>query len=363
MLRFPWPPASQPTVSTSVLTPAPVRDAVPRADGAWTQRVGPLCAIPRLLDAQGIAPAPLLASLGLAPDALDDPEGRIPFATFAALLAACARRTGCAHFALMAGERTRLASTGLVGELARNCATVGDALRSIAVYHRLNAQGAAAYVMEQESTATFGYVIYAPCASHADHVYAGVLAAGVGMVRELCGPSWNPAEVLLPYAAPDDVEPYRRLFRAPLRFDSSQAALRFPADWLTHRVAGADPQRHRELERQLLALGGEGLVPRLYRSLRLLMLEGGASGDGVAQIVAMHRRTLNRRLQAEGRTFQAVLDEVRYEAARQFLEHGRLSLIEIAGTLGYAEASAFTRAFRRWSGTTPKQWRAARGRR
>jgi AraC-like DNA-binding protein len=67
----------------------------------------------------------------------------------------------------------------------------------------------------------------------------------------------------------------------------------------------------------------------------------------------MHHRTLNRRLKAEGTTFQQLLDEVRFEAACQLLDTGHIPITEIAVSLGYAETSAFSRAFRRWSGATP----------
>ena len=71
----------------------------------------------------------------------------------------------------------------------------------------------------------------------------------------------------------------------------------------------------------------------------------------------MHRRTLNRRLKAEGTTFQRVLDEVRFDIARDLLSNSNVHLDDIAATLGYAAVTPFMRTFRRWSGTTPGQWR------
>jgi AraC-like DNA-binding protein len=71
----------------------------------------------------------------------------------------------------------------------------------------------------------------------------------------------------------------------------------------------------------------------------------------------MHHRTLNRRLKAEGTTFQELLDEVRFEAACQLLDTARIPITEIAVSLGYAETSASSRAFRRWSGATPVERR------
>jgi AraC-like DNA-binding protein len=79
----------------------------------------------------------------------------------------------------------------------------------------------------------------------------------------------------------------------------------------------------------------------------------------VAKLYNLSRRTLSRRLRAEGTTFEAVLAEVRYEVACQLLGHTDMVVRDVAETLDYADAAAFTRAFRRWSGTTPARWRAA----
>jgi AraC-like DNA-binding protein len=88
-----------------------------------------------------------------------------------------------------------------------------------------------------------------------------------------------------------------------------------------------------------------------------LLVAEAVSGDEVARLLSMHRRTLNRRLREEGTTFQELLDEVRFEAACQFLDTSHIPITEIANSLGYAETSAFSRAFRRWSGASPVQRR------
>ena len=131
----------------------------------------------------------------------------------------------------------------------------------------------------------------------------------------------------------------------------------FAASTLDHRLASADPEQLRILEVQARARDDLGVVFRLRRSLRILLLAQGASADQVAKLLLMHRRTLNRRLKAEGTTFQELLDEVRFEAACQLLDRARTPITEIAASLGYAETSAFSRAFRRWSGATPLERR------
>jgi AraC-like DNA-binding protein len=177
-------------------------------------------------------------------------------------------------------------------------------------------------------------------------------------VRELCGSGWEPAEVLIPHSAPRDARHYRNLFHVLPRFDSEYAALRFRASWMDRPVLGADRERRRQAEENLAACA-PSLLQHVYRALRVQLLMGECSGNNVASALTMHRRTLNRRLQEQGTTFQHCLDQVRFEVACQLLSTSHVSLDDVAATLGYASVSPFMRTFRRWSGTTPAQWRRA----
>ncbi len=322
-----------------------------------SQRVGLLAEIPALLRELRTDPAVVAASVGLDTDGLDTLENRIPFVAMGRLLHACTVKTGCAHFALLLGQRTRLSHLGLPGQLARHSPTLGAALRTFAVYQHLNSQGMAKFLLERDGVATLGSVVYQKGAEHVDQIYDGDVAATLSIMRELCGSHWRPERVLFSHSKPTDVGPYRRFFQAPCRFDSERTALVFPASVLDHRLAGADPQQLRILEAQAQARDDFSLVFRLRRTLRTLLVAEAASGDEVAKLLSMHRRTLNRRLKAEGTTFQELLDEVRFEAACQLLDTARIPITEIATSLGYAETSAFSRAFRRWSGATPVQRR------
>ena len=107
---------------------------------------------------------------------------------------------------------------------------------------------------------------------------------------------------------------------------------------------------------------GEDFADVLRRLLRTELLRGECSVADLAEQCMIHRRTLSRRLRAEGTAFRRLSDEVRFEIACRLLLNPRMTLAQIATTLGFSEASAFTRAFRRWSGQTPTAWRAAHGR-
>jgi AraC-like DNA-binding protein len=108
---------------------------------------------------------------------------------------------------------------------------------------------------------------------------------------------------------------------------------------------------------------GAGLDPGFSADVRRVLetelLRGGCSARTIARLFAMHRRTLNRRLSAEGTGFRRVMDTVRFELACRLLADPRMTFAQVAAALKYSEPSAFTRAFRRWSGgQTPTAWRA-----
>jgi AraC-like DNA-binding protein len=275
------------------------------------------------------------------------------------LLRDAAALTECAHLGLLAGRMWHLADLGLVGDVTRNAPTVGEALRTLTVYQHLNSSGGLAFLMRRAGTVDFGYAIYHPGIVSADQFYDAVLAASFNFLRELCGPGWSASEVFLPHAAPQDAEAYRRLFKVHPRFNAEFCAVRFSESWMERRVDGCDPARRRRGLRRVQRLGAAPLVDQVFRALRILLLHGTASGDDVARMLSMHRRTLNRRLKSEGTTFQRVLDEVRFEVACQLLGDSDIALDDVAATLGYAGVSPFMRTFRRWAGTTPGRWRRA----
>lgn len=316
-------------------------------------------AVPGLARELGADPERLVRAVGLAPDDLANPDRHVPYASIVALLHQTAERTGCAHAALLAGRMWRIADLGLIGRLMALSPTVGDALRLNVVHQHLNSSGGMAFLIRRGEHVDFGYAIYHPGLSHTGEMYDALLAGGMSFLRELCGPMFVPSEVLFSHAKPADMQPYRNLFRITPRFNSDASMLRFAASWLDKALPGSDPARLRDALDEAERAGRGNLVQRVCRALRLTLLQGRNSGDEIAQMLAMHRRTLNRRLKASGTTFQAVLDEVRFEVARELLADHAIALDDIAAALGYAGVSPFMRTFRRWTGTTPGQWRRA----
>jgi len=346
---------------TAVRQLAPTRPldsaGAPSTEEGWTQRVGALYLLPGLLRELSLDPGSVLAGSGLPSSALDSPDHRIPYAAVGRLLSESARRTGRAEMGLLAGRLWTLDHMGLVGQLMRHSPTLGDALRSLAIYHRLNSEGGAVFLLEHGSAIALGYAVHQPMVDGVEHIYDTVLACGCNFIRELLGARWNPLDVVFARAQPLDPQPYRDFFRARLRFDSPRTALHLTRRMLEQPVPGADPEIRRALEAKIEAATAGDLIVRLHRALRLLLLNGDSAGDDVAQQLSLHRRTLNRRLKAQGTTFQKVLDGVRWEISRQLLGTTNISLDDVVAATGYADTSTFVRAFHRWSGTTPAKWR------
>jgi AraC-like DNA-binding protein len=347
--------------STQPHSAAGRRRAVPHASEEPTVRIGPALAIPGVLRRLGADPAKVLAEAGVDIALFDDPENLISYAARGRLLSHCVAATGCRHFGLLLCQQGGLHTLGLVGLLVKYSPDVGTALRNLVRHFHLHARGAALDLSADRDRVTFGFGVYQPQVEAIDQIGDGAVATMFNVMRALCGPDWTPVEGRFAHRKPQDAGPYRRFFQAPLRFDAEQYGLVFNADWLGHRLPEADPELRRLLQKEIDALEvrhGDEFPAQVRSVLRTALVTDHGKADQVAALFSMHSRTLNRHLNEFGTSFQQLVDEVRFAIARQMLEDSSKDVSQIAATLDYADASSFTRAFRRWSGTTPAQWRA-----
>lgn len=334
-----------------------------RAAAGSLVHVGGALEIPAVLLSLGADPAEVFAAARVDLDLFDDPDRLMTFAARGRLVKQCVAATGCRHFGLLVGQRDRLYHLGLVGLLVKYSPDVGTALRSLVRHFRLRAGGAVVTLEVEGSSAALGIELYERQSEATDQIVDATLAFEFSILRELCGAGWVPSEVRFTHMEPDDSAPFRRFFRCPLSFDTGQNTLLFDATWLDHRLPTDDRKLRDLLQKQIDALEaehGDDLPAQVRSVLRTALLTRHAQADDVAALFSMHGRTLARRLEDQGTHFQRLVDEVRFEIARQMLEQSAKDVRTIAEMLGYADASAMTRAFRRWSGTTPGLWRARR---
>ena len=327
-------------------------------------RVGIFVALPALVRSLGADPAAIAAEAGFDLEVFDDPDNIISYAARGRLVRLCAVRTGCEHFGLLLGQAGRLSWLGLVGFLVQHSANLESALLAFVRYMHHHVHGAVASFVTHGDVAFLSFDVAIPHLEGRQHTSDGALAMLFNILRTLCGREWKPLEIRFSHAKPHDIGPFRRFFRAPLRFDAEQNSIAFSADWLRHPLDGNDPDLRRLLQKQIDAAEAkrkEDFPQQVKGVLQTALLTGRGGADDIAALFSMHSRTLRRRLDDFGTTFQNLVDETRYSIASRMLEDSAMEVSEIAESFGYSDASAFVRAFRRWSGgVTPTSWRAQR---
>lgn len=189
------------------------------------------------------------------------------------------------------------------------------------------------------------------------------LAAIVSTLRQIVGARLVPREVTFRHPAPASDAPHRSFFGCPVTFAAPIDGVHFSDDQLARRTLLADDGLSAYLLAQLDELRARAPERTLVTAVRGAIADALPDGQpGKAQIarrLGMSERTLQRRLTDDGTSFQALVTEARREAAEALLRSGDHSLAEVAFLAGFSDQSAFTRAFKRWTGTTPAQWTAA----
>jgi len=192
---------------------------------------------------------------------------------------------------------------------------------------------------------------------------AGNVKPGLsGRILDLLGQPLPLVGAQFGYPAPDYHAGYATSFPCPIQFGARRNAFGFTVDWLEHRLPLADPVTHHEMRERCRLLNSEFTANQAWvtraRQLLAAQLPAAPGLEELARQMRCSPRTLRRRLSEAGTSYQALLDGVRYERARQLLERERLPIHRIAEAMGYSETASFRHAFQRWSGVSPRQFRA-----
>lgn len=238
-------------------------------------------------------------------------------------------------------------------------ASLGDALDCLIRYHRLVHDDELLMLESGDDRSRVTYRFpHQPDAPFRRVATEFALATVVRLARECTRATAGPSEIWTSF--PKDALDLAARLSAPVLYDAEVDAVWFEDAELERRLPHADPTLvdilERQMEEELPGHVGEvsGLVRRvLVERLR----HGEPSLDTVAKTLALGGRTLQQRLQDEGTTFKKELDSVREALAREYLAHRELSVPEVALLVGYGESSAFHRAFKRWTRTTPHRYR------
>lgn len=318
-------------------------------------------ALPAVLRELGQDPQVVFSAAGLSLEDVADPDKVVPFATVDELLRRSRDLTGCDHIGLLVGQRVSPGSLGVVGFTMSCAENVASALGNLTRYRALNDQAALITLEPSGKMASLRYTIMQPGITAPEQIYDCAVAMGCCLMRALCGAGWKPSRVMLGRERPVKLAPYETFFCAPLVFESEWSGLEFHARWLNSVPAGADPMLYRHMLREARELDAamREAAGNLIPSLRMLLYTRQCKQKEAAALLGVNGRTLRRHLLSAGTTFRAELESARFARARTLLSGSEMSALEIAGKLGYADASAFCHAFKRWSGVSPSRWRKA----
>lgn len=323
-------------------------------------------AVRKLLDGAeqaGLDVPAILEEVGLTRAAVDDPDGRVPIATLhAAWDAVLARAPMLAGAAVLAAERYAPGDYGLVGFVAMNSATLGEALAQTVRYVGLWTDDPTMSLDDQGTLHLDHRAGLPDCAGKRVAMEAAPAEVLHG-ARVLTQRRITPIEVRFFHPAPTDTSPHEAFFGCPVRFGQKDSAMVLRAEDLALPLPKADAQLGaflRQMAGEALAKrrGPESPLDRVREAIADELRTGEPKLELVAQRLAMSERSLRRRLEEAGTSFRALLDETRAELARTWVADRRVPLSEVAFLLGFSEPSAFHRAFKRWTGATPAAWRA-----
>lgn len=303
------------------------------------------------LVAQGKEVEAELAAVGLEPATLGDPDARVSHRLAIALWDHAVETTGDPSFGLHVAQSVDITVFDVLAYAITTSSTVVEGLRRLLLTptargmeleHRLPAQVLPRAVSEF------------------------VLGVWLAVPRQTTGRDIVPLRVWFRHAKPSDTAELEAHFRCPMEFDTGRNLLEFSEETLELPQLQANPglvavlDRHAKDLLQRLPAQQPASVASRARALIATELQGGnPSAERIAQSLQLSVRTLSRRLADEGTSHKQLLEELRRELAQRYLREQQLAAEEVAFLLGYSEASAFHRAFKRWTGETPAQFRAA----
>lgn len=302
-----------------------------------------------------------LALARIDPELVERGEARLLVDDYKRAIEAAITVTADPALGLHLGEHASPAMYRVVAHLVDHAATLGEGIAMMIRYSGLLATGYEPCLFEsgERVALRLPYLIGASGATQLTAEFA--LTGFMRMFRQYVGPNARPYSASFAYPAPAHAAEYRRIFGGVERFDQPYTEMEFPRGWLARSQLYSDPALHAVLkthaERELSQLERGGtVVERVQLALASSDLRALPTMTALARELSISARTLARRLSVEGMTYATLVESRQMSAATSLLEGRQLTIQEIADVMGFASAPAFHRAFRRWTGLTPKQY-------
>ncbi|CAD5107182.1 AraC family transcriptional regulator [Zestomonas carbonaria] len=302
----------------------------------------------------------LLAGSGIRLEDLQRADRRI---TTAQEMRVCANAVALRQdIGLLLGQRMHVSSYGLLGYTLLSSATLGDALALALEYPALLGTYFELSLQREGDSAWLVAEGYRDQAELEVFNVEYCLASLKLICDDLLGQPLPLVGARFTYGAPDYQAQYASSFPCRQEFGARHNAIGFAVEWLDRRLPLADAVTHRDMRERCRQLNGEFVCRQAWvtraRQLIAAQLPEAPGLEELARQMRCSPRTLRRHLREAGTSYQALLDELRYERARHLLEQERLPIHRIAEAMGYSETASFRHAFQRWSGQSPRQFRA-----
>ncbi|MFA5941432.1 MAG: AraC family transcriptional regulator [Sinimarinibacterium sp.] len=319
-------------------------------------------AIRKALEAGGYDSARLFAAAGLDAAALADPNARYPVAGTTRLWHLAVEATGDDAFGLTVARHVGPTTFHALGYALNASTTLHETFDRLLRYFTVISDAAELAFDEPPGGYRFAIHVAAEGERPADEAIDAFAALVVRLCRALLGRrEFAPRLVRLQRAEPRNRVAFERMFRAPLQFSSAENAVYFDRAVLDMPLEGANPElaRHNDeiVARYLARLQRDDVVTRVRAVLVELLPTGAPNAAAVAARLHLSERSLQRRLAEAQTAFSALLQDTRHSLARSYLRDPQTSIGEVAYLLGFGDLSSFTRAFRRWEGISPSEFR------
>jgi AraC-like DNA-binding protein len=291
---------------------------------------------------------------------LDDVEHRIPMTHYHALWTLALEYTHEPALALILGSKPFQDEMGLVGHIFFNNDTLKAALKQYERYYALVHEG---MHIEVETDAKFAYINYicdtSEVYSRSDMEYT--LAISIYRATLHLRDGIEIEHISFQHSPPSYASRYKKVFPCPVRFDHEHCSIVFKKQYLDFKLPKRSSYLHQILTRHIEALfkkirPEETLTDKVINLVEKKLAKDKIDAQHIADKLCMSRHTLYRKLKQEGLSFHDLVDQVRKDKAFHYLNLNKRSLSEVAFLLGFSELSAFSRAFKRWTGVSPAKY-------
>jgi AraC-like DNA-binding protein len=314
----------------------------------------------KLIEANGHDPEALYREAGINPDSLNKPGARVPYASVNRIWAKASEIIHDPCFGVKGYKYWHPSYIHALGYAWLASHSLREALNRFVRYLRVVSEIIFLKLEENPDGFTFIFNFELLGLRVPAQIDMGMSMA-IHMCRLNYGEDLKPIAVNFAHAEPPCSEEYYALFKAPVQFSTDRDSMTLSYADVDKYLIGANPQLARlndqVMVEYLAKLDKDDIIDRVTAVIVDMLPSGGVADEKVAEQLNMSVRSLQRRLKEAGTTFRTLLEEIRKDLASTYVRDAEIELVEVAFLLGFSDQSAFSRAFRRWTGCCPSEIR------